>query len=177
MRSLVLPLILLLAWSCAHEEDETAVEVIPPPAPVVVEKMPAPKAPVPMAPPLAPAPAAKPAVVVPAETLEVAAELPKPVAIMVKNAEAQLRLKQLPMARAQAERAYRMESRDPRISYLLGRIAAAEGDYQDAEQWGQRALESSDTASNKDVIWRFIARCRQKQGDSRGAEDALHRQR
>lgn len=164
----------LTILSCAHEpEDEPTIE-IKPREEAEAEKMPAPKPPLPMAPPL---PSAKPALPAerPGEALNVARELPKPVVIMLKSAEAQLKKKQFNLARAQAERAYRMESRDPRTSFLLARIAAEEGDYQDAEQWAHRALENAESEANESFLWRFIARCRQKQGDSKGADSALRR--
>jgi hypothetical protein len=181
MRLLLMALVLCVG-SCVHQSDGNL-----PSPPVVSEKPPGAKPASPVAPPKAPAlpPLAspgpsKPLIIPerPGEALTVENELPRAIELMLKKAEAQFADKQLSLARAQAERAYRMESqnRDPRISFLLARIAAEEGDFGDAEQWAHRSLETAESSQNKDLLWRFIARCRQKQGNSSGAMDALRRQ-
>ena len=129
---------------------------------------------IPMAPPPLPPPQIAPEAV--SSELQVDEPLSKPAQILLSQSLAQLKKKQYNLARSNAERANRMQANDVRISFQLARIAAEEGAYDDAEQWANRALELTTSAANKALIWRFIANCRTKRGDGKGAQDALRQQ-
>lgn len=105
--------------------------------------------------------------------LKMDAPLSPPLRRLLTTAEDNLKKGKILEARSLADRAYRMDLREPRTSFLLAKIFATEKDYEDAEQWALRSLENIDDRSNKAVIWGLIARVREKGGNKIGAAEAL----
>ncbi|MES2745601.1 MAG: hypothetical protein V4655_09235 [Bdellovibrionota bacterium] len=105
--------------------------------------------------------------------LKMDSSLSPPVKRLVSNAEESLKKGRVLEARAQADRAYRMNLRDPRTSFLLAKVSVLEKDYDGAEQWAMRSLEYVDDEANKAVIWGLIARAREKAGNKPGVAEAL----
>lgn len=105
--------------------------------------------------------------------LKIETPLTPPVRRLISTAEENLKKGKVLEARAQADRAYRMDLRDPRTSFLMAKVSASEKDYEGAEQWAMRALENLDDGANKAVVWGLIARVREKSGNRIGAAEAL----
>jgi hypothetical protein len=105
--------------------------------------------------------------------LKLDTSLSPPVKRLVNNAEESLKKGRVLEARAQADRAYRMDLRDPRTSFLLAKVSIVEKDYDSAEQWAMRALEYVNDDANKSVIWSLVARAREKAGNKIGVTEAL----
>ncbi len=105
-------------------------------------------------------------------TLKLDEPLSPPVKRMLTQAEESLKKGKVMEARAQADRAYRMDLHDPRTTFMLARVAAHEKSYDDAEQWAMRSLENLNDPANKKVVWNFIARCREKSGNKKGVAAA-----
>lgn len=103
--------------------------------------------------------------------------LSAPVKRLISAAEESLKKGRVMEARAQADRAYRMDLRDPRTSFLMARVSEREKAFEDAEQWAMRSLENLSDMGNKKVIWKFIANIREKNGNKKGVADALRKAR
>ncbi len=108
-------------------------------------------------------------------TLKLEEPMAPAVKIMVTKAEENLKKGKVMEARFQADRAYRMDLRDPRTSFLLAKVAASEKDYEGAEQWAVRSLENLSDSANKEVVWGLIARVREKRGNKSGMGEALRK--
>ncbi len=185
--------------SCAHQGDDdypvmknkigkhqepAVIPVAPPPAPapaaplVTLPPPPAPKPLVGKPIPGANAPGAQsssgpsPTVAV-AGNLLLNEPLSAPVKRLISAAEDSLKKGRILEARAQADRAYRMDLRDPRTSFLMARVSEREKAFEDAEQWAMRSLENLNDTGNKRVVWGFIAKVREKNGNKKGMQEAL----
>lgn len=101
--------------------------------------------------------------------------LSPPVRRLIKSAEENLKKGKVMEARAQADRAYRMDLRDPRTSFLMAKVSASEKDYEGAEQWAMRSLEYLSDYANKQTVWGLIARVREKSGNKAGSAEAMRK--
>ena len=101
--------------------------------------------------------------------------LSPPVRRLIKSAEENLKKGKVLEARAQADRAYRMDLRDPRTSFLMAKVSVSEKDYEGAEQWAVRSLENLSDSANKQTVWGLIARVREKGGNKKGSAEAMRK--
>ncbi|MBC7659372.1 MAG: hypothetical protein H7249_06660 [Chitinophagaceae bacterium] len=195
--------VLMFATGCAHQGDDDypvrhgsamkQPELVSPPVPPPASPAPIVNPPlVTMPPPPAPAPATaaarapgpvQPKMPLPSQTatfgpvsgsaLQLSEPLSAPVRRLINAAEDSLKKGKILEARAQADRAYRMDLRDPRTSFLMARVSEREKSYDDAEQWARRSLETLGDAGNKRIVWNFIASVRSKNGNKKGAQEAM----
>ena len=194
----------ILGSTCAHQDDddypvrhgsmakpsEMPSPVVPPSAPSPVQSVPLVTLPPPPAPPISKPsarPATTPARTTPAPspgatagssssgTLQMNDPLSAPVKRLLSNAEESLKKGKILEARAQADRAYRMDLHDPRTSFMMARVSERERAYEDAEQWAMRSLENVSDPANKKVIWAFVNHCREKSGGRKGLQEATRR--
>lgn len=108
-------------------------------------------------------------------SLQMNEPLSAPVKRLLANAEDSLKKGKILEARAQADRAYRMNLHDPRTSFMMARVAEREKAYEDAEQWAMRSLENVTDPANKKTIWAFVNHCREKNGGKKGLQEAARR--
>lgn len=155
--------------------------VPPPPAPSPVPPVPLVTLPAPPAPKgQPPKPAAAASSSSPkgqGNTLQLSEPLSAPVKRLLNSAEESLKKGKILEARAQADRAYRMDLHDPRTSFMMARVSEREKAYEDAEQWAMRSLENLSDANNKRIVWAFVSRCREKNGNKKGRQEATRRVR
>ena len=107
--------------------------------------------------------------------LKLTEPLSLPVRRLIQSAEENLKKAKVHEARAQADRAYRMNLRDPRTSFLMAKVSASEKDFEGAEQWALRSLENLSDAANKQTVWGLIAKVREKSGNKQGAAEAMRK--
>lgn len=198
-------LVLTVLAACAHQSDDdypvrhgripepVAPPAVPPAAPqplptpsVPLVTLPAPPAPSPIV-QTNPTPRTAPGTSTPsvkstagsapavAGALQISEPLSAPVKRLINSAEESLKKGKILEARSQADRAYRMDLRDPRTSFLMARVAEKEKSYDDAEQWAMRSLENLGDARNKLIVWNFVAKVREKNGNKKGVQEAMRR--
>jgi hypothetical protein len=110
-----------------------------------------------------------------AGALQISDPLSAPVKRLINSAEESLKKGKILEARSQADRAYRMDLRDPRTSFLMARVAEKEKSYEDAEQWAMRSLEYLGDSKNKLIVWNFVAKVREKSGNKKGVQEAMRK--
>ncbi|HZJ95760.1 MAG TPA: tetratricopeptide repeat protein [Thiopseudomonas sp.] len=81
-------------------------------------------------------------------------------------------------AASSLERAQRIAPREPQVFYRLAEVRLAQGDASQAEQLAQRGLGySHGRPALQASLWDLIARARQQQGNTSGAQEAQRRAR
>ena len=91
---------------------------------------------------------------------------------LVNQAQAQLKLRNYPVAASSIERALRIEPGNPLLWIELGKVRQAEGNHAQAENMGRRAASLTNAPGASSAAWRLIAdslRARGKAGEAQQA--------
>lgn len=92
---------------------------------------------------------------------------------LVAQAQSQLASKNYPLAAASIERALRIEPGNGLLWIELGKIRMAEGNYQQAENFGRKAIALTGNAPNaQSTAWRLVADAYRARGKTSEAHDA-----
>lgn len=91
---------------------------------------------------------------------------------LVNQAQAQLRLKNYPVAASSIERALRIEPGNPLLWIELGRVRQAEGNHVQAENMGRRAASLTNAPGASAAAWRLIAESLRASGKTSEAQQA-----
>tara|TARA_R110002124_G_scaffold73305_2_gene196809 strand:- start:581 stop:1255 length:675 start_codon:yes stop_codon:yes gene_type:complete len=103
-------------------------------------------------------------------------QLDGPVLALLTTARQQESNGDLNGANASLERAMRIAPREPQVLYRLAQVRLGQGDAAQAEQLARRGLSyASGRPELQAGLWELVARAREQQGDSAGAEQARQR--
>jgi Tfp pilus assembly protein PilF len=92
---------------------------------------------------------------------------------LVGQAQTQLASKNYPLAAASIERALRIEPGNGLLWIELGKVRMAEGNYQQAENFGRKAIALTGNAPNaQSTAWRLVADAYRARGKTSEAHDA-----
>lgn len=93
---------------------------------------------------------------------------------LVAEAKTALQNGDFNLAQSHLERAFRIDNRDPWVSYYMSTVLLAQSDPIRAEQWAFQALSyfPETERQSKRQCWELIASCRRQRGDLRGANEA-----
>ena len=92
---------------------------------------------------------------------------------LVAQAQTQLAGKNYPVAAASIERALRIEPGNGLLWVELGKVRMAEGNYQQAENFGRKAIALTGNAPNaQSAAWRLVADAYRARGKTSEARDA-----
>jgi Flp pilus assembly protein TadD len=92
---------------------------------------------------------------------------------LVAQSQSQLASKNYPLAAASIERALRIEPGNGLLWVELGKVRMAEGNYQQAENFGRKAIALTGNAPNaQSTAWRLVADAYRARGKTNEAHDA-----
>ncbi|SMF49334.1 tetratricopeptide repeat protein [Pseudobacteriovorax antillogorgiicola] len=99
----------------------------------------------------------------------------KAVTHLIRKSKSHLDEGRMDQAIASMERAYRIDYRDPEVSYMMARSLFAKGKENQAEQWALKSLGlwHPSQSHQKRKAWELISQCRLRRGDYKGANQAI----
>lgn len=113
-----------------------------------------------------PEPAPVPAPVIPEPVLSAASSA------LVNQAQAQVKLKNYPVAASSIERALRIEPGNPLLWIELGKVRQAEGNHVQAENMARRAASLTNAPGASSAAWSLIADSLRARGEVSEAQQA-----
>ena len=101
----------------------------------------------------------------------------KPVLSLIEKARTESRQGNIAQARADIERAIRIEPRNPSLWHYLGKLSLKQSKYKEAINFALKSNQLSTDNKMKSDNWRILAHARYQLGDVKGAQRAQARAR